>query len=707
MISPTNGFSAVGTPAGTFNVSSEIFYLTNAGASSLNWSLANTSSWLSVSSVGGTLVGGTNDSVVVSLNDVASNLTAGAYSATIWFSNVTSGITFSRHFTLTTADHLVILPTNSFSFFGLDNGQFIPAAQSITLTNPGSGTLGWGINNTSSWFSVSSLNGSLSPGGQTAVAINLTSDATNLPDGIYAAALQVTNLTSQFVQVVTGSVLVGQPLVQNGGFETGDFTDWTLAGDAGNYDLVDNSGVYVASHSGSYVALLGEVNTQAYLSQTLPTVPGQKYLLSLWLENSLAGSHSNPNEFSVSWNGSALYDKKNIGVINWTNMLFVVTASNSSTVLKIGGRNDNDYLGLDDVSVVPAVAPGISTQPTNLTILSGQNATFSVTASGTAPLVYQWRENGTNISNGGNISGATANALTLTAATASNIGNYSVVITNMFGATTSSVASLTVISSPVITNTFPSYAVECGSNDVTYTAIATGTPPLDYQWSLDGVPVPGATNTSFLLTNVHLPNHVIAVTVTNLYGSVTSNAVLTVQDTLAPVITLNGGNPIYVELGGAFTDPGATANDACAGALRSCVSGIGQHQCRRHEHADLHRGRRQRQHQHGHTRTVIVRDTTPPTISWSFTNLVLAADTNCSALMPDVTGTNFILATDLSGAVTNSQSPTNGAILPLGTNTVVITVQDASGNAAYSTNQIIVQDQTPPVILSPAAKPDQ
>src|SRR5450756_1888395 len=74
------------------------------------------------------------------------------------------------------------------------------------------------------------------------------------------------------------------------------------------------------------------------------------------------------------------------------------------------------------------------------------------------------------------------------------------------------------------------------------------------------------------------------------------------------------------------------------------------------------------------TRTVIVRDTTPPTILWSFTNLTLAADTSCGAQIPDVTGTNFILASDLSGALTISQSPADGTVLLLGTNIAVITV---------------------------------
>ena len=67
--------------------------------------------------------------------------------------------------------------------------------------------------------------------------------------------------------------------------------------------------------------------------------------------------------------------------------------------------------------------------------------------------------------------------------------------------------------------------------------------------------------------------------------------------------------------------------------------------------------------------------------------------------MTNVTGTNFILATDLSGALTFSQIPTNTALLPVGTNVVVIAVKDSSANAAYSTNTIVVRDETPPLFL--------
>ena len=345
-------------------------------------------------------------------------------------------------------------------------------------------------------------------------------------------------------------------------------------------------------------------------------------------------------------------------------------------------------------------APGFSAQPANLTILSGGNAVFSATVGGSTPLAFQWRKNGTNLVNGTGISGATSNVLTLAAVTTNSSGNYNLSVTNSFGAITSSVATLTVVLPPTITSSsLTNRTVQCGSNNVAFAVTVTGTPPLSIQWSLDGSSVTGATNMSFSLTNLHLPNHTVTVTITNLYSSVISNAVVTVLDTLAPVITLNGGNPIYVELGSTFTDPGATANDLCVGVVPVSVSGsvntnaLGTNTL-------TYTATDGNGNTNTATRTVIVRDTTPPTILWSFTNLVLAANTNCSAAMPDVTGTNFILATDLSGALTISQIPTNTAILPLGTNVVVITVEDSSGNAAYSTNTVVVQDQTPPVISS-------
>ncbi|MFZ0827852.1 MAG: immunoglobulin domain-containing protein [Verrucomicrobiia bacterium] len=85
------------------------------------------------------------------------------------------------------------------------------------------------------------------------------------------------------------------------------------------------------------------------------------------------------------------------------------------------------------------VPPSITTQPTSQTVMLGTNATFSVTAEGTASLGYQWWFNGTNL-----LAGATNATITLTNVQATAAGGYSVVVTNMYGSVTSSNAVLIV-----------------------------------------------------------------------------------------------------------------------------------------------------------------------------------------------------------------------------------------------------------------------
>ena len=83
--------------------------------------------------------------------------------------------------------------------------------------------------------------------------------------------------------------------------------------------------------------------------------------------------------------------------------------------------------------------PAILTQPVSQSVVAGANAGFSVTASGTAPLSYQWRFNGTNLS------GATSTSLTLAGVQPANAGSYTVAVTNSAGSATSAAAVLTVL----------------------------------------------------------------------------------------------------------------------------------------------------------------------------------------------------------------------------------------------------------------------
>jgi len=90
-------------------------------------------------------------------------------------------------------------------------------------------------------------------------------------------------------------------------------------------------------------------------------------------------------------------------------------------------------VGLPPTAVIP--------QPTNETVLTSLPASFSITASGTAPFGYQWLHNGVAIA------GATDTTYSLAAAYPTNAGNYSVIVTNGYGSTTSAAAILTVVAS--------------------------------------------------------------------------------------------------------------------------------------------------------------------------------------------------------------------------------------------------------------------
>jgi hypothetical protein len=93
-----------------------------------------------------------------------------------------------------------------------------------------------------------------------------------------------------------------------------------------------------------------------------------------------------------------------------------------------------------------------------------------------------------------------------------------------------------------------------------------------------------------------------------------------------------------------------------------------------------------------------------PVILGSFTNLTLNAANNCAAAMIDVTGSSYVQVSDVLGnaALTITQTPAIDTPLAAGTtNQVVITVSDAGGNTAYSTNWIFAADVTAPVIVSP------
>ncbi len=375
VITPASGFNASGPVGGPFNMTSQNFSLTNSGGTSLNWTLANTSLWLNVSPGSGTLVSGGQTTVTANLNSTAYTLAVGTYSANVWFTNQTTGIAQLRQFTLQAFQPLAVSPTNGFTSSGPVGGPFSVTTQNFSLTNMGTASLNWTVNNTASWLTASPNSGALAAGGQTTLTVGLNSAANSLASGTYNANVVITNQNGEAVGLPF-TLLVGQSLVQNGGFEAGTFTNWTQSGNT-TYTSVTTNSSFV--HSGTYGAELGSSGSLGYLSQTLPTFAGQNYLLSLWMGSP---DGETPNEFNVSWNGNTLIDLVNMPELGWTNLQFIVTASGSSTVLQIGARDDPTYLALDDVSVTPISA-------TLFQALTKTNGTLNFTWNALTGLVYQ------------------------------------------------------------------------------------------------------------------------------------------------------------------------------------------------------------------------------------------------------------------------------------------------------------------------------
>ena len=143
------------------------------------------------------------------------------------------------------------------------------------------------------------------------------------------------------------------------------------------------------------------------------------------------------------------------GVIYWSS----ITGTN------VSGADVRNLTGLSEVRfvVAGAVPPYVTQQPQpqSQTLSPGSTATFTVTAtdSGFPPLTYHWRKNGTNLTNGGNISGVTTSDLVISSASVLDQANYDVIVANTQASATSTVARL-LIGGTLITPSISAFSSE-------------------------------------------------------------------------------------------------------------------------------------------------------------------------------------------------------------------------------------------------------
>ncbi len=217
------------------------------------------------------------------------------------------------------------------------------------------------------------------------------------------------------------------------------------------------------------------------------------------------------------------------------------TAADNGATFQVVVTNAAGNISSNIGTLTVNVPPSITSQPANQTVTSGQSATFSVTAAGTAPLTYQWQRGTTAIP------GATsATYVTPPTTPTDNGAAFQVVVTNPAGNISSSAAMLTVNVPPSITSQPANRTVIAGQT-ATFSVTAAGTAPLAYQWQRGTTPIPGATSSSYTtpVTSAADNGATFQVVVTNPAGSISSaSATLTVN--VPPSITSPPANQTVI-----------------------------------------------------------------------------------------------------------------------------------------------------------------
>ena len=271
--------------------------------------------------------------------------------------------------------------------------------------------------------------------------------------------------------------------------------------------------------------------------------------------------------FSVGATGSTLSYQWRKGTTNLSNGGNISGANSANLVINPVGAGDiaADYNVVitgtctpptttsNSVALTVGAGVSISTQPTSQTVCAGSNVTLSVTASGATS--YQWMKGAVNLSNGGNVSGATTSSLVLTNVSATDAGAYNVSVGAGCGSPTlSNTAVLTVNALPAIT-TQPISQTICTGSPVTFSAGATGA-GLTYQWKKGATNMTNGGNVSGATSNTLILN------TTSATDAATYS--LVVSGTCTPPATSNAVTLTLTAAPSIATQP--TAQTVCAGS---------------------------------------------------------------------------------------------------------------------------------------------
>ncbi len=211
--------------------------------------------------------------------------------------------------------------------------------------------------------------------------------------------------------------------------------------------------------------------------------------------------------------------------------------------LWIGGISFSSYNGQTATRIVALNGDvanlHVSRQPAAQIVDPGATAVLRAGAIGTSAISYQWLKDGVAVQDGGRITGATSDTLTLAQAAPSDTGRYSLRVTNDTGGTLLSTAARLVVRDAPVIVAQPASAYATSRSAVSFSVEAIGVAPMNYQWRKDGAPIAGATSATLTLPAIdRAAAGLYSVTITNARGTVTS------QPAALSVGTLASGTPV-------------------------------------------------------------------------------------------------------------------------------------------------------------------
>ena len=165
------------------------------------------------------------------------------------------------------------------------------------------------------------------------------------------------------------------------------------------------------------------------------------------------------------------------------------------------------------IGVLTVVPITVSASPASQSLYVGDMATFTAGPQKNGPFTYQWKFNGTNLPDQTNAT------LVLAGLSTNQTGEYTVAASNPYGQIESSNALLTVTDAAASISSAPSSVFTWVGNTVNLNVSVLGSKPINYQWSFNGVPIPGATNAGLTLSPV-APSQagVYSISVSNILG---------------------------------------------------------------------------------------------------------------------------------------------------------------------------------------------